>query len=113
MCLNVVFGYPVAFEIGKSQQIPCLGYALVSGLVQPFYCLNIVLGDTLAIVVGEAKIKLCVGIALVSGLVQPFDCFDIVLGDTLAWSYPVSVDSSGLVSWATPKCFSSKAIGQS
>ena len=29
------------------------------------------------------------------------------------WSYPVSVDSSGLVSWVTPKCFSSYSTGES
>jgi hypothetical protein len=28
------------------------------------------------------------------------------------WSYPVSVDSSRLVSWVTPKCLVSYSIGE-
>ena len=28
------------------------------------------------------------------------------------WSYPVSVDRSGLASWVTPKCFDSYSIGE-
>ncbi len=28
------------------------------------------------------------------------------------WSYPVSVDRSGLMSWVTPKCFNSYSIGE-
>ncbi len=30
-----------------------------------------------------------------------------------AWSYPVSVDRFGLVSWVTPKCLDSYPIGDS
>ena len=33
--------------------------------------------------------------------------------ESTGWSYPVSVDTFGLVGWATPRCFSSNWIGLS